>query len=123
MHYIDHNATSPLRPESLTAMTHALSLSGNPSSIHAAGRAARAVVEDARDEVARLAGGGDVVFTSGATESVSLALWGAVQGAVEAGARITRLFVSAIEHNCVRATAAASGSEYRRLTWYHRALL
>jgi cysteine desulfurase len=109
MHYLDHNATSPLRPESLTAMTHALGLSGNPSSIHAAGRAARAVVEAARDEIAHLAGApsANVIFTSGATESVSLALWGAVQGAVEAGQRITRLFVSAIEHKCVLATAAA----------------
>jgi cysteine desulfurase len=109
MHYLDHNATSPLRPESLSAITHALTLSGNPSSIHAAGRAARAVVENARDEVAHLANAAnaDVIFTSGATESVSLALWGAVQGAIAAEARITRLFVSAIEHSSVLATAAA----------------
>ena len=54
MHYCDHNATSPLRPESLAAMTHALAVGGNPSSVHAAGRAARAVVENAREaEIAR----------------------------------------------------------------------
>ena len=45
MHYCDHNATSPLRPESLAAMTHALGVCGNPSSVHANGRAARAIVE------------------------------------------------------------------------------
>src|SRR6185312_13358109 len=98
MHYLDHNATSPLRPESLSAMTHALTIGGNPSSIHANGRAARAVVEDAREAVADLAGApaGTVIFTSGATESNDLALFGAVEGALaEAEAktapRITRL--------------------------------
>ena len=49
MHYLDHNATSPLRPESLSAVTHAVATGGNPSSIHARGRAARAIVEDARE--------------------------------------------------------------------------
>ena len=56
MHYLDHNATSPLRPECLSAVTHALAVGGNPSSIHANGRAARAVVEEAREKVAALAG-------------------------------------------------------------------
>ena len=119
MHYCDHNATSPLRPESLAAMTHALSVCGNPSSVHANGRAARAIVEEARERVAALAGAGkgaQVIFTSGATEAASLALWGAVEGALDehaaaAGrkdgpARITRLFVSGIEHACIQATAA-----------------
>jgi len=112
MHYCDHNATSPLRPESLAAMTHALGVCGNPSSVHANGRAARAIVDDARDKVAALAGakGEQVIFTSGATEAVSLALWGAVEGSLDeqeanGGSRITRLFVSAIEHACVQATA------------------
>lgn len=50
MHYLDHNATSPLRPESLSAMTHALGVGGNPSSIHAKGRAARAITEEAREK-------------------------------------------------------------------------
>ena len=54
MHYLDHNATSPLRPESLSAISHALSVGGNPSSVHAAGRAARAIVEEAREKVAAL---------------------------------------------------------------------
>jgi cysteine desulfurase len=112
MHYCDHNATSPVRPESLSALTHALSLGGNPSSIHGAGRAARAIVEEARERVAALTGADpeDLIFTSGATESNNLALTGAVYGALEQGeddkgARITRLFVSAIEHPSVLAAA------------------
>jgi cysteine desulfurase len=108
MHYLDHNATSPLRPEARAAMERALSAGGNPSSVHAAGRAARRVVEDAREQVAALAGVApeNVIFTSGGTEANALALRGAVEGALEAGERITRLFVSAIEHESVRATAA-----------------
>ena len=108
MHYLDHNATSPLRPESLTAITHALALGGNPSSVHAKGRAARAVMEEAREEVARLAGAkpDQVIFTSGATEANNLALFGAVEGSLaETETRITRIFVSAIEHASVLATA------------------
>jgi len=90
-------------------MEHALAIGGNPSSVHGQGRAARAEVEQAREAVAALAGARaqDVVFTSGGTEANALALCGAVQGAVEAGARITRLFVSAIEHDSVLANAAA----------------
>jgi len=108
MHYLDHNATSPLRPESLSAMTHALAVGGNPSSIHAKGRAARAVMEDAREKVAVLAGAkpDDVIFTSGATEANGLALFGAVEGSLaEEEVRITRVFVSAIEHSSVLSCA------------------
>src|SRR5215469_13310198 len=103
MHYLDHNATSPLRPECLTVMTHALAVGGNPSSIHANGRIARLLVEEARDRVARLAGAkpGQVIFTSGATESNNLALFGAVEGSLAEEMRITRLFVLAIEHSSV----------------------
>ncbi len=114
MHYLDHNATSPLRPESLSAMTHALAVGGNPSSIHAKGRAARAVMEEAREKIARLAGAKpeQLIFTSGATESNNLALFGAVEGSLAEGpvsnngsGRVTRIFVSAIEHSSVLATA------------------
>lgn len=108
MHYLDHNATSPLRPESLLAMTHALGVGGNPSSIHAHGRAARSLVEEARAKVAALAGAKSdtVIFTSGATESNNLALFGAVEGSLAEGeTRVTRIFVSAIEHSSVLATA------------------
>jgi cysteine desulfurase len=110
MHFCDHNATSPLRPASREAVLGALAIGGNPASVHAAGRAARAIVEDARDWVAKLvkAKPDEVVFTSGATESNSLALWGAVEGAMTQGdkpIRITRLFVSAIEHSSLLKTA------------------
>lgn len=108
MHYLDHNATSPLRPESLSAMTHALTVGGNPSSIHARGRAARLVVEEAREKIAKLANApaANVIFTSGATESNNLALFGAVEGSLGGDAsRITRLFVSAIEHSSVLSNA------------------
>ncbi|HXS07101.1 MAG TPA: cysteine desulfurase family protein [Rhizomicrobium sp.] len=114
MAYCDHNATAPLRPACRDAMAHALTVTGNPSSVHAHGRAARALVEEARDQVAKLvkAKADQVIFTSGATEANNLALWGAVEGAIdqsEAGkaARITRLFVSAIEHSAVLKTAEA----------------
>lgn len=109
MHYLDHNATSPLRDEARLALDRALDVGGNPSSVHASGRAARAIVEDARTAVANLVGARaeDVIFTSGGTESNALALFAAVQGAAEAGERITRLFVSAVEHDSVLAGAAA----------------
>jgi cysteine desulfurase len=92
--YLDHNATTPPRPESAEAISHALKQWGNPSSVHAHGRAARRIVEDARRQVARLAGAdpGTVVFTSGGTEANNLALRGCGR---------TRILVSAIEHPSV----------------------
>lgn len=89
-------------------MTEAMACCGNASSVHTAGRTARARIEHAREAVARLAGcrTSEVVFTSGGTEANGLALKGAVQGAADGGKRITRLLVSAIEHDSVRAHAA-----------------
>jgi len=109
MVYLDHNATSPLRAEAREAMESALGIGGNASSVHGRGRAARAVIERARAQVAALAGARveDVVFTSGGSEANALALWGAVHGAADDGARITRLFVSGIEHSSVLANAGA----------------
>lgn len=109
MIYLDHNATSPLRDSARAAMTEAMTGCGNASSVHAAGRAARARIEHARQAVARLAGcrPSEVIFTSGGTEANGLALKGAVQGAADCGKRITRLLISAIEHDSVRASAAA----------------
>ncbi|HEY0300887.1 MAG TPA: aminotransferase class V-fold PLP-dependent enzyme, partial [Rhizomicrobium sp.] len=109
MPYLDHNATSPLRPEAKAAVLKALEVCGNPSSVHAAGRAARALVEEAREQVAAFAGAkaSEVVFTSGGTEANVLALRGAVAGAIDADARLTRLFYAATAHDSVRATAAA----------------
>jgi cysteine desulfurase len=121
MAYLDHNATSPLREAARLAVEGALAIGGNASSVHARGRAARALIEDARVKVAALAGAepAQVVFTSGATEAGALALWGAVQGAVDTrdtgGTRITRLFVSAIEHPAVLANAAAVAERFAGL--------
>ena len=69
--YLDHNATTPLRPEARAAMVDALDLVGNPSSVHAEGRAAKGLLEAARADVAALVGAAasEVVFTSGATEA------------------------------------------------------
>jgi cysteine desulfurase len=74
--YLDHNATSPIRPEAAEALLRVLELPGNASSVHAEGRAARAALEAAREQVARLAGtdAKAVVFTSGGTEANNLAL-------------------------------------------------
>ncbi|MFD1192239.1 cysteine desulfurase family protein [Phenylobacterium conjunctum] len=104
--YLDYNATAPVRPEAIEAMTRVLGQVGNPSSIHAAGRAARAVVEAARNDIAALIGGpaSTVIFTGGGTEANALA----VDSAVATGSR--RLLISAIEHDCVIETAKASGA-------------
>ena len=103
--YLDYNATAPLRPAVREAMVRAWDVSGNPSSVHATGRAARAIVEQARSEVAALIGGmvSTVVFTSGGTEANALA----IESAVAAGAK--RLIIGAIEHESVLETAKASG--------------
>ncbi|HEX3945868.1 MAG TPA: cysteine desulfurase family protein [Rhizomicrobium sp.] len=109
MIYLDHNATSPLRPEAKAAVTRALEIGGNPSSVHAAGRTARAIVEDAREAVAAFAGAvpGEVIFTSGGAEANALALRGAIAGAAESGEPVTRLLVQATAHDSVRAVAAS----------------
>ncbi|MBI1329544.1 MAG: aminotransferase class V-fold PLP-dependent enzyme [Alphaproteobacteria bacterium] len=111
MAYLDHNATSPMRPEAKAAMERAFAIGGNPSSVHAAGRAARALMEDARESVAALAGAkvADVVFTSGGTEANWLVLNGAIAAGIERGERFTRLFVTAVEHPSVLANAVALG--------------
>ncbi|HBB82578.1 MAG TPA: aminotransferase [Sulfitobacter sp.] len=90
--YLDHNATTPLRAEARAAMLAAMDLPGNPSSVHAEGRAAKAMVERARTQVAGLVGCDpvDVIFTSGATEAAALA--------VSLGARVV---TSAVEHDAV----------------------
>jgi cysteine desulfurase len=82
--YLDHNATTPLRAEARDAMLRAMDLVGNPSSVHAEGRAAKSLIEAARAQVAAALGaeGADVIFTSGATEAAALALAGrALHGA------------------------------------------
>ena len=101
--YFDWNATTPLRPQAAAALTQALGVPGNPSSVHAEGRAARRLVERARETVAALVGAepGNVVFTSGGTEANMLALTPAIETATEKRPR-DRLLLSAIEHSSVR---------------------
>lgn len=101
--YFDWNATAPLLEEARSAMIEALGLTGNASSVHAEGRAARRLVEDARAQVAALVGAEakDVTFTSGATEANMLALTPALETAGEKSPR-DRLFVSAVDHLSVR---------------------
>jgi cysteine desulfurase len=105
--YLDYNATAPLRPEVREAVVDALATYGNPSSVHAEGRAARAAVEDARAKVARLVGARpeDVIFTSGGTEANALTL------APPAGETSWHCYVSAVEHPSV-----LSGGRFHRET-------
>jgi cysteine desulfurase len=102
--YFDWNATTPLRPAAREAMAEALAVAGNPSSVHAEGRAARRVVEQAREQVAALVGAKppDVFFTSSGTEANMLALTPAIETQNEKQPRDT-LLISAIEHSSVRA--------------------
>lgn len=105
--YLDWNATAPLRPEARAAVIAALDVVGNPSSVHAEGRAAKAIVEAAREDVARLVGCRpvEVVFTSGATEAAAVLAGG------PAGHNV---YVQETAHDCLMAHwrmdgAAASG--------------
>ncbi|MVS98035.1 cysteine desulfurase family protein [Devosia marina] len=104
--YLDHNASSPLRPEAREAMLAALDLVGNPSSVHAHGRALRNLVETGRRQVAELAGAEpkQVVFTGSATEAITQAILGGAR-AFSAGA----VALSAGEHAAVGRAAEATG--------------
>ena len=100
--YLDYNASAPLRAEARAAAAAALEVVGNPSSVHAEGRAARAVVEEARRAVGRLAGAPPrcVTFTSGGTEAANLGL-NPLAGSRKAEQPLDRLLVSGGEHACV----------------------
>ncbi|TYO88491.1 cysteine desulfurase family protein [Oceanicella actignis] len=102
--YLDWNASAPLRPEARAAMLAALDLCGNPSSVHAEGRAARAAIERARRQVAALAGCApeEVVFTSGATEAARIMLRGR-----------RALAFADVEHDSVHAEAVACAAPAR----------
>jgi cysteine desulfurase len=102
--YLDWNATAPLRLEARAAVQEALELTGNPSSVHAEGRAARRLVEEARERVADLVGArlSDVFFASSGTEANMLTLTPAIETAEEKRPR-EKLLMSAIEHSSVRA--------------------
>ncbi|CAN5137195.1 cysteine desulfurase family protein [soil metagenome] len=100
--YLDHNATSPLRPAARAAMLDALDRVGNASSVHGEGRDAHGLIDEAREAIARALGviAPMVIFTSGGSEANNLAI---------KGAPVERLVVSAIEHPSVLAAARASG--------------
>lgn len=115
-HYFDHNASAPLLPEARDAMLDALDEAGNPSSVHAEGRRARARVEDARRSVAALAGGSTegVIFTSGASEAANAALspvW--LRGADTV--RVGRMAVVETDHPCTREGGRLGADRVTRL--------
>lgn len=107
--YLDHNATTPVRPEALEAMLPFLKGEfGNPNSVHSVGQKARKAVERAREQAAGLVGAApsEVVFTSGGSEADAAALVGAAQAAWNAtGGRRRHLVVSAVEHEAVLGAA------------------
>jgi cysteine desulfurase len=105
--YLDYNASAPLRAEARAAMVAAMDTLGNPSSVHAEGRFARAIIEHAREEVAKLVNAqpSEVVFTSGATEANNWVMAGSWD----------EICVSSIEHDSVLAPARASGARLSSL--------
>lgn len=111
--YLDHAATTPILPEAATAMTAQLTAVGNASSLHASGRAARRVVEESRETVARALGcrPGEVVFTSGGTEADNLALKGLYWARRAEDPRRTRVLVTSVEHHAVLDPTAWLGEE------------
>lgn len=109
--YLDYNAGAPLRPEARSAMTEAAEAGGNPSSVHAAGRRAKALLESARERLAHAIGArglDNLIFTSGATEALHLAM-NAPRGVAD------RLIVSGIEHDAVDHHAELAFSEVAAL--------
>lgn len=118
--YLDHAATTPMLPSALAAMAEQMALTGNPSSLHTAGRAARRVIEESRERLARAVGArpSEVVFTSGGTEADNLAVKGAFAARREHHPARHRLVVSAIEHHavldCVDHLVAHEGA---KVTW------
>jgi len=103
MTYLDHAATTPVLPEVIAAMSQAMTLTGNASSLHTSGRAARRRVEESREAIAAALGArpSEVVFTSGGTESDNLAVAGIYRARVAADPRRTRILAPAIEHHAV----------------------
>ncbi len=100
--YLDHAATTPMRPEAIAALTEELERVGNPSSLHAAGRRARRVVEESREQLAEVFGArpSEVVFTSGGTEADNLAVKGLYWARQDGGAR-RRVLTTSVEHHAV----------------------
>ncbi|MFB6626664.1 cysteine desulfurase family protein [Streptomyces sp. NPDC056374] len=103
MAYLDHAATTPMLPEAIEAMTAQLAVTGNASSLHAAGRRARRTVEEGRETLAAAFGArpSEVVFTSGGTEADNLAVKGLYWARRDADPRRTRVLASPVEHHAV----------------------
>ena len=103
MYYLDHAATTPMLPEAVDAVAAALRETGNPSSLHAAGRRARRVVEESRERLAAAIGAKpyEVVFTGGGTESDNLAVKGIFWARRDADPRRRLVLAGAVEHHAV----------------------
>ncbi|GHD94845.1 cysteine desulfurase family protein [Streptomyces naganishii] len=103
MAYLDHAATTPMLPEAAEALTAALGVTGNASSLHASGRRARRTVEESRETLAEALGArpSEVVFTSGGTEADNLAVKGLYWARREADPARTRVLASPVEHHAV----------------------
>ncbi|MFJ5724151.1 cysteine desulfurase family protein [Streptomyces sp. NPDC093149] len=103
MAYLDHASTTPMLPEAIAAMTAQLAVTGNASSLHAAGRRARRTVEESRETLADALGArpSEVVFTSGGTEADNLAVKGLYWARCAADPRRTRVLASPVEHHAV----------------------
>jgi cysteine desulfurase len=101
--YLDHAATTPMLPEAISAMTEELAQLGNPSSLHTAGRRARRVVEESREQLAEVFGAraSEVIFTSGGTEADNLAVKGLFWARRAADERRQLILTTAVEHHAV----------------------
>ena len=112
MHYLDANASQPLRPAARSAVLAAFEVTGNPSSVHQSGRTVRRIIEDAREAIAGCFGGepADLVFTSGGTEADAAAIHAMSPG--------RRIIVSAIEHDAIRSAAPGAAIVPGAFEWY-----
>src|SRR5580658_3328349 len=101
--YLDHAAPTTMLPEAIEAMTEELAQFGNPSSLHNAGRRARRVVEESREQLAEVFGAraSEVIFTSGGTEADNLAVKGLFWARLSADDRRRRILTTAVEHHAV----------------------
>lgn len=118
--YLDHAATTPLSAGALAALTRELTRTGNPSSLHSAGRRARRSVEDARETIAAAAGAhpSEVIFTSGGTESDNLAVKGLYWSRMAGNPKRRRILCSAVEHHAVLDTVEwLERHEGAHVTW------
>ncbi|TDT33603.1 cysteine desulfurase family protein [Naumannella halotolerans] len=111
--YLDHAASSPMRPEAIEAMARELGQPGNPSSTHAAGRRARKALEEARESIAADLGAqpSEVIFTSGGTEADNLAVKGSWLARRTGPAARNGIVTSTVEHPAVSKAAAAAVAE------------